>query len=544
MSDVDVTGKLTVTESGTINKDLHVKGWLYAANVRDIYVGTFTDENQLPTDAREGSIAGVVTSVGGEDKIIAYVKGRNGNWASTGAELTVQGDVSQQIANIQEQIANLNSDVAGKANTSEMSVTDGTGGNADKVTIQLKSGTSTTVLRSHQSLNGYLAKPSSYRQDEIAIFDTNGKLVSGGKTFENFASVNHTHDEYAPASGSEEYASANHNHDGRYAPASGSLNYASANHNHDNLYAPKTGSTTYATQTAVNAKADSSSVYTKTQVDDALASKANTNSVYTKTEMDTKLDAKANANGVYTKTEVDIKLGYKADSGDVYTRAQVDDKLNAKASSSSVYTKTEVDAKLDAKANVADVYTQTGTNNIIVEQLGRAVGEALRCTYYFEEEGPITLASLYYNCAEAAPILVVINGKGYSYGDGSRTVQIDSGNNVVSFVFEKANLIPKKAFKGISHLKSVHVPSYVRRIGEEAFADCGLGSFGTDGDNKSIFECECMTDPVCAGNTFVSTEDIDHVELRIHKLAYPYYRDVAPWTDFGAIKDINGDTIT
>ena len=44
--------------------------------------------------------------------------------------------------------------LGGKANTSEMSVTDGTGADADKTTIQLKSGTSATVLKSHQDISG------------------------------------------------------------------------------------------------------------------------------------------------------------------------------------------------------------------------------------------------------------------------------------------------------------------------------------------------------------------------------------------------------
>ena len=46
------------------------------------------------------------------------------------------------------------SQLAGKADKSEMSVTPGTGAAADRTTIQLKSGTSATVLTSHQSLAG------------------------------------------------------------------------------------------------------------------------------------------------------------------------------------------------------------------------------------------------------------------------------------------------------------------------------------------------------------------------------------------------------
>ena len=44
--------------------------------------------------------------------------------------------------------------VTGKANKSEMSITAGTGANADKTTIQLKEGTSATVLTAHQDISG------------------------------------------------------------------------------------------------------------------------------------------------------------------------------------------------------------------------------------------------------------------------------------------------------------------------------------------------------------------------------------------------------
>ena len=45
-------------------------------------------------------------------------------------------------------------DVSGKADKSEMLVTPGTGADADKTTIQLKSGTSATVLTAHQDVSG------------------------------------------------------------------------------------------------------------------------------------------------------------------------------------------------------------------------------------------------------------------------------------------------------------------------------------------------------------------------------------------------------
>lgn len=52
----------------------------------------------------------------------------------------------------------LTTSLDGKANKSEMSVVDGSGADADKTTITLKSGTSATVLKSHQDISGKVDK--------------------------------------------------------------------------------------------------------------------------------------------------------------------------------------------------------------------------------------------------------------------------------------------------------------------------------------------------------------------------------------------------
>lgn len=110
--------------------------------------------------------------------------------------------------------------------------------------------------------------------------------------------------------------------------------------------------------TALSAKADTSSVYTKTEADALLAdkadsadlaSKADASAVYTKTQVDTALSGKADSSAVYSKTEVDTALGAKANSADVTAS------LALKADASSVYTKSEVDTALGAKANTADL---------------------------------------------------------------------------------------------------------------------------------------------------------------------------------------------
>ena len=132
----------------------------------------------------------------------------------------------------------------------------------------------------------------------------------------------------------------------------------------------KTANTTAANLTALDnqvkanadalaGKADSTTVYSKSDMDTKLNAKADASNVYTKAEADTKLNAKANAADVYTKTETDSTFAKKSD---VYTKSDVDTKLNTKADKDSVYTKTETDTKLNTKADKDSVYTKTETD--------------------------------------------------------------------------------------------------------------------------------------------------------------------------------------
>ena len=108
------------------------------------------------------------------------------------------------------------------------------------------------------------------------------------------------------------------------------------------------------TDTKLNAKANTADVYTKTETDSTFAKKSD---VYTKSDVDTKLNTKADKDSVYTKTETDTKLNTKADKDSVYTKTETDIKLNAKADASNVYTKSDVDTKLDTKADKTELAT-------------------------------------------------------------------------------------------------------------------------------------------------------------------------------------------
>lgn len=80
-------------------------------------------------------------------------------------------------------------DLSGYALKSEMSVEAGTGANADKTTITLKSGTSATVLTTHQDISGKADKVASPTSGNFAGLDANGNLTDSGSKAADFATA-------------------------------------------------------------------------------------------------------------------------------------------------------------------------------------------------------------------------------------------------------------------------------------------------------------------------------------------------------------------
>ena len=77
-------------------------------------------------------------------------------------------------------------DLSGYALKSEMSVTPGEGANADKTTIQLKSGLTATVLTAHQDITGKADKDTDAVTGNIAEFDANGNPVDSGHALSEY----------------------------------------------------------------------------------------------------------------------------------------------------------------------------------------------------------------------------------------------------------------------------------------------------------------------------------------------------------------------
>ncbi|MBO4746205.1 MAG: hypothetical protein J5613_04020, partial [Alphaproteobacteria bacterium] len=165
------------------------------------------------------------------------------------------------------------------------------------------------------------------------------------------------------------------------------------------------------TNTLLAAKADASSVYTKTQADATFATKEEnaTNlqaakayanekfgqievpsleNYYDKEETDTLLAAKANASSVYTKTQADATFATKEEN-DAWNTAfmLMDEKISGKASVSDVYTKTQADSTFATKEEnatnlqAANAYADTkvaglATENFAIEKAAAAYDSA------------------------------------------------------------------------------------------------------------------------------------------------------------------------
>lgn len=105
-------------------------------NIKQMHIfnlkGSVSSYADLPVNAEVGDVYMIANQTTGFTE----------EWVKTDTAWELLGTVSGQV------------DISGKADKSEMVITDGTGANADKVTIQLKQGTSTTVLKTHQDISG------------------------------------------------------------------------------------------------------------------------------------------------------------------------------------------------------------------------------------------------------------------------------------------------------------------------------------------------------------------------------------------------------
>lgn len=131
----------------------------------------------------------------------------------------------------------------------------------------------------------------------------------------------------------------------------------------------------------VDAKADADDVYTKQEVDTALAEKQDELVAGDGITIEGNVISATGGGGggdSYTRAETDALLAEKADKSDTYTKQQVDTALAGKANANAVYTKTEVDEALAEKADVTDIPTKTSD---LQNDSGFVTGQEVSQTY-------------------------------------------------------------------------------------------------------------------------------------------------------------------
>ena len=250
-----INGTLTVSNEVTAEKDLHVRGWLYAANVANIYKGSFANPTDLnarwpAASCEDGWVAGVGNQTNG---LLAYVFNASaGEWQNTNAKLYV--DTNTDIAELQSgkvdkvgsatagKIALLRSDGGitqqgskslsaladashthgkissdGKIDTSHATAIQ----NGDKMIVLearktivgrevvfdgrdtsvalTKAGTFEAFLTSHQDISGKADKVSSPTNNNLVAMNGSGNLTDSGKKASDFENVSNKVNNFAAA---------------------------------------------------------------------------------------------------------------------------------------------------------------------------------------------------------------------------------------------------------------------------------------------------------------------------------------------------------
>lgn len=199
-----------------------------------------------------------------------------------------------------------------------------------------------------------------------------------------------------------------------------------------------------------------------------------------------------------TKSYVDQQLSLKANTGDMTTA------LAAKASTSAM------NSALALKADASSVYTKAQSMNLI----GRSAGENVRVTFVVGVAGDYVVVD-----GGAKPLLIVVDGVGYF---DTTKVSLKSGSNAVTFVFADPSTIPAAAFKNISNIERLHIPSFVHTLGNDAFV----------GTSLKYVDCEGMTPPA---NVAAAFSGLTLVEVKVHNVVKSTYGAATGWSAYSGI---------
>lgn len=170
--------------------------------------------------------------------------------------------------------------------------------------------------------------------------------------------------------------------------------------------------------------------------------------------------------------------------------------------------KTKLDAIPDAE--LVDVKAAFGISSL-------AVGMAVLATYRIDSTGYYDIIDP--NADSDVAMVKVDSGKAY---DSGQHLHFTAGTHTVAVVFKDPTAIPDGAFANILELREVHIPSWVHRIGDGAFANTSL----------SLVRCEAMTPPELGGDNVFANLDISGISLLVYKVVNDMYANTAVWQDF------------
>lgn len=199
-----------------------------------------------------------------------------------------------------------------------------------------------------------------------------------------------------------------------------------------------------------------------------------------------------------TKSYVDQQLALKADLGAMTTA------LAAKAAT------TWVNTQLELKADANGVYTKAQT----VKLLGRSVAEAVRVEFVVGVDGEYVVIN-----SGIKPLLIVVDGDG---SFDSNKVWLKNGSNQVMFVFSDPTTIPAGAFKNIANINRLHIPSFVRTLGNDAFV----------GTTLKYVDSEAMTPPTNIASAFAG---LVFSEVMMHDVVKAMYAAATGWSSYSSV---------
>ena len=168
--------------------------------------------------------------------------------------------------------------------------------------------------------------------------------------------------------------------------------------------------------------------------------------------------------------------------------------------------------KLDAipNAELVDVKAAFGISSL-------AVGMAVLATYRIGSTGYYDIINP--NADRDVAMVKVDNGEAY---DSGQHIHFTAGTHTVAIVFKDPTTIPHAAFANVIELKEVHIPSWVHRIEDGAFAVTSL----------SLVRCEAMTPPELGGDNVSASLNVSSITLLVHKVASDMYANRAVWQEF------------